>query len=427
MWWLLFSCSAPVGTTEPPRVDEPAKKASPEPRRRRPEAAAHPDEGKWQLARPIEEQLEALEAIGYVQGSEEGSGRKGVTLSTDGVAPGLNLWTSGHLPQAHLMASDGTILHTWQLTFEAAFDETPERGTDHMFWRRVKLLPDGDLLAIYEGRGIVRLDRDSNVRWKRRTRTHHDIHLNDDGTFWVLHREHRKRTQGEREVAWTEDQVMVMTLDGEEQRRFSVVEAFEGTPWEREVAARSRRGDFLHTNTLTWLDGAAADRLPAFAKGNLLLSSRKRNLIFVIDPRTEKVVWSHRGRFRRQHDPTVVDGGAGILLFDNDGGGRGQSVVRQLSIPTMQETWSYQGSEDDPFYSQLCGAAQRLPNGNTLITETNYGRAFEVDRKGTKVWEYYTPYRAGDEQQFVAWIPELERLDPAREPAIRAWLTEASN
>ena len=36
--------------------------------------------------------------------------------------------------------------------------------------------------------------------------------------------------------------------------------------------------------------------------------------------------------------------------------------------------------------------AQRLPNGNTLITEGDMGRVFELTPKYEMVWEYMTPY-----------------------------------
>jgi hypothetical protein len=32
--------------------------------------------------------------------------------------------------------------------------------------------------------------------------------------------------------------------------------------------------------------------------------------------------------------------------------------------------------------------AQRLPNGNTLICEADFGRLFEVTAQGELVWEY---------------------------------------
>jgi hypothetical protein len=47
--------------------------------------------------------------------------------------------------------------------------------------------------------------------------------------------------------------------------------------------------------------------------------------------------------------------------------------------------------------------AQRLPNGNTLITEGMHGRIFQVTPSGEVVWEYLTPY----EDYAVAGEPEV--------------------
>jgi len=38
------------------------------------------------------------------------------------------------------------------------------------------------------------------------------------------------------------------------------------------------------------------------------------------------------------------------------------------------------------------GNAQRLPNGNTLIDESSFGRFFEVTNGGEIVWEYVNPF-----------------------------------
>ena len=44
------------------------------------------------------------------------------------------------------------------------------------------------------------------------------------------------------------------------------------------------------------------------------------------------------------------------------------------------------------FYSPLVSSAQRLPNGNTLITEGTEGRFLEVTVEHEVVWEYINPY-----------------------------------
>jgi hypothetical protein len=73
---------------------------------------------------------------------------------------------------------------------------------------------------------------------------------------------------------------------------------------------------------------------------------------------------------------------------------------------------------------RLACAAQRLPNGNTLITEGADGRVFEVTTGGDIVWEYVSPYfgvdAPGTNRVYrayrlpYAWVPQL------RKPAERA-------
>lgn len=43
-------------------------------------------------------------------------------------------------------------------------------------------------------------------------------------------------------------------------------------------------------------------------------------------------------------------------------------------------------------YSSFISSAQRLPNGNTLITEGTSGRIIEVTPTQDIVWEYISPY-----------------------------------
>lgn len=74
--------------------------------------------------------------------------------------------------------------------------------------------------------------------------------------------------------------------------------------------------------------------------------------------------------------------------------------------------WQFRGSPERPFYSETCGTTQRLPNGNALITESDYGRALEVTSEGEVVWEFNNPERAGDRNEYVAAVFELTRVPP---------------
>ena len=130
-----------------------------------------------------------------------------------------------------------------------------------------------------------------------------------------------------------EDFVEVLEPDGTPVRRVSLLEAFERSAW-ADVARSTypRGGDLFHMNTVTWLDGRLADRLPAFRAGNVLVSSFPMHVIAVVDLDREEIVWLQRGRYRNQHDPQVLENG-NVLLFDNRGGNRDAARASAVVAP----------------------------------------------------------------------------------------------
>ena len=70
------------------------------------------------------------------------------------------------------------------------------------------------------------------------------------------------------------------------------------------------------------------------------------------------------------------------------------SRVIEVDPRTKTVEWEYADEMRTAFFSPYMGAAQRLWNGNTLITESATGRLFEVTRGGEVVWEYVIPYFA---------------------------------
>jgi len=110
-----------------------------------------------------------------------------------------------------------------------------------------------------------------------------------------------------------------------------------------------------------------------------------------------------------QHEPVPLKNG-NLLIFDNLGNHRKSRVIEYHTYRKMV-TWEYTGSEDRELFSKTCGAAQRLPNGNTLITESDAGRALEVTSEGVIVWEFYNPHRAGENNELIATLFEVKRVD----------------
>jgi hypothetical protein len=68
-----------------------------------------------------------------------------------------------------------------------------------------------------------------------------------------------------------------------------------------------------------------------------------------------------------------------------------KQIVWEFKQPKLSEDLNGDGKilgNEKLFFSNLMSAAQRLPNGNTLITEADVGRIFEVTKCGEVVWEY---------------------------------------
>jgi hypothetical protein len=310
------------------------------------------------------------------------------------------------------MDMEGRVLHRWSYGFWDIWPDFPfRRARNTRYWRRAHLFENGDILAIYEGIGIIKLDKDSNLIWARLVRAHHDLDVMSNGDICVLTRKARIVPHLHPRNPVLEDFISILGPGGKEKKRVSLLTCCENSQY-ADTLLRDRRlhGDIFHTNTVQVLDGRIADLLPAFARGNVLTCLRHLDAIAVVDLEQEKLVWVYQGAFSQPHDPKVLENG-NLLLFDNRGQD-GQSGVMEFDPVSKEMKWLYRGTPEAPFYSRTCGTADRLPNGNTLITESDNGRAFEVTPDKTIVWEFYNPHRAGENDEFIATLFELVRLEP---------------
>jgi hypothetical protein len=359
--------------------------------------------------------IERLEAIGYAAGSQERPARPTIGVHRPERAfAGANFFVSGHAQEAWLVDMQGRPLHRWQADFWSIWPDYPV-SRDHpmtAFFRRGHLYPNGDVLVIWEGLGIARLDRDSRVRWAQPIRAHHDLEVLESGEIWVLTREAKIVPEIDPRRPVLEDFVSVLGPDGEERRRVSLLAALERAELPEPIEWRRRPGDVFHTNSLRRLDGTLAHVDPAFAADNALVYMLGIGVTAVVDLEAERVVWARRSDQVFKHDPKVLPNG-NLLVFENLHRREPESsAVLEIDPASGEVVWEHGASEPGAFFSKTCGTADRLPNGNTLITESDGGRALEVDPDGELVWEFYNPHRAGDEGQFIATLFELERLPP---------------
>lgn len=352
-----------------------------------------------------EEWLRKLDALGYASSYGEAGSELGVTLhDTELAQAGLNLVLSAHEAAATLCDMEGRVLHEWRFPFQNLVPEEQRFGSD--FWRRVHLLPDGSLLALWDRLGLIKIDRDSELQWSLLGDFHHDLDVTADGTIWVLTREDHMLPRFSEELATVEDFITRVSPDGELLGSMSLLAAFEDSVYDSFLKKARAGGDIFHTNTLEILEGEVAQHSPLFGPGKALISLRDLDVIAIVDLESGLVEWASAGMWHGQHEPVVLDNG-NLLLFDNMGH-YGRSKVIEFEPFSQRIVWAFEGNEQNDFSSRLCGSNQRLPNGNTLITESLRGRAFEVTPAGQIVWRWVSPYRVGDNG--IAVLMEVIRL-----------------
>ncbi|WP_320277356.1 arylsulfotransferase family protein [Mesorhizobium captivum] len=368
---------------------------------------------------------------------------RGVTIyDPKRAAPGYTLYTSGDDNVARLIAMDGRVVHEWRRPFSdvaknGAFGRKPQPDS-LVYMDRAVVFPNGDLLVIYIssadtpwGYGMVKLDKDSNVIWSYLAPVHHDLAVAPDNRIYTLSNEFDFNPVGaapQLDRPHLKDFVVVLSPDGKEIRKVSLTDAFLRSPYFSLMAILPyfALADPLHPNTVEYIDANKAKNFPFAEQGDVLVSFRDMSLIAVLSMKTGEITWATRGPWLGQHDPRILPNGD-ILLFDNLGGIRhgNNSRVIEYDPRTSSVKWSYAGSAEHPFSSALRSDAQRLGNGNTLITESDGGRIFEVTPAGDIVWEFVNPLRRGLQNELIPIVNGGERIDPAMfEPAFRKTLEE---
>jgi hypothetical protein len=348
---------------------------------------------------------------------------------SDQVCEGLNLVTklkSERRQQVELTDLKGRTLHEWPIDW---FKIWPD--AEHIpAWRMPKtkpgalihgthLMENGDLVFNFEFRGMVCLDSDGNILWRLPLLTHHSIHPGEDGNLWVCGRRAHVEPDPRfpnREPPFEEDTILEVSRDGAIVAEWSVEELLEtnglaglrhlGTleNWSTQVA-----GDTLHLNDVEPFPETIEEGF--FKRGDILVSLRNINTVFVFNRKDEKIKFVSTGRFVRQHDPDFMDGNRFSVFDNNNSAPRGhgrQSRIVIISAPDNTVEVFFEGNERVPFYTAIMGKHQWLPNGNLLITESVEGRAFEINRKGELVWEYVNHVDPG----VVGLLSEVQRLPP---------------
>ena len=312
---------------------------------------------------------------------------------------GYTLFSPAYGYTEYLIDMNGMVVHAWPVT-------KSQLG---------ELRPDGHLLVDRFGgpqdaeSGLDELSPNGERIWHWNGSYHHDFQVLANGNIICLTRRHEPPRPGFYPPHLAPEQMLtdvVVEID----RSGTIVWEFSfgdhiaelcrlaglPQPVRYEMCSPDRppkpyvQADWAHTNTIEVLpDTPLGRRDGRFCAGNLLFSFRSLDIIGIIDRDREEIGWAWGlGTLDGQHQPTMLHDGH-ILTFDN-GTYRGRSAVVELDPESGETVWRYE--DGDNFYSPYRSGVQRLPNGNTLICESDAGRIFEVTAERDIVWDYYSPF-----------------------------------
>lgn len=315
-------------------------------------------------------------------------------LNPDKASPGYTLFTtlSGD-GTVYLIDLKGTVVHEWEIPYSPYYAELLPNG--NLYFNGWTPASPGDLRfghwPLYKAGVALEADWDGNIVWKlERDDHHHDSRRARNGNILMLAIEPAPRRVASKirgDVApdnvWN-DKILELTPEGRVVWEWHAWQHFDQLK-HFPVHASEDAHHWPHANSLVEL-----------ADGNLLVSFRGISHVVIIDRKTGRIVWDLGHEVvSHQHFPNELPNG-NILIFDNGTQRLNDphtfSRVIEVDRATRRIVWEYHDSPAYNFYSAFISGAQRLSNGNTLITEGLNGRLFEVTPERETVWEYVNPF-----------------------------------
>lgn len=335
------------------------------------------------------------------------------TFDQSGLAPGLVLLTGIDAERRHfinVVKRDGTLIHSWKPDWFEIWPETPATIPAHRVPQNypgsvvhgVAVTEQADVIFNLEFLSTVRLDICGDVVWKKDNLGHHSVAFDHDGAIWVgAERYGPVNPQlAMNHIDPTIDfYLQKLSPDGEILINKNIFEILVANDLRGLMHLSNIENDYtvvsvdtLHPNDVEPFPAGLESTM--FETGDLLVSLRNINTIFVVDPDDWKIKFISTGTVLRQHDPDFGPNDT-ITVYDNHNlssltpNPALRSRIVEIDARTGAHRTLFKGDGPSEYYSSTMGRHQVLPNGNLMILSPHEGRAFEVDRNNKLIWQHF--------------------------------------
>ena len=365
----------------------------------------------------------------------------GLRRCTDEAEAGYALFTPFADPTTYLLDPHGEVVHRW--AGQRLSGMSTYLLDDGTLLRATNLPPSSSFVdGMSRGGGLEARSWDGALLWETTFADdtvfrHHDVEPLPDGTVLVIAYEYKTRAEA-LAVGRDPDLLVGDALWPDFLLRYDPAAdevVWEWHLWDHLIQDRdptlpnygsvAENPGRVDINAVTFetpgSDGADWNHMNSVSwdpvRDEILMTSHAQGEIWVIDADGDSDLqwrWGKDPLFDGPADgvlvgphdahriPEGLPGAGDVLVFDNNGGDDGRSVLRQVA-PAMagddyarqgaawapaEEVWTY---EAEGFASFFASGLQRLRSGNTWVTEAATGRMFEITASGDVVWEYVNP------------------------------------
>jgi outer membrane protein assembly factor BamB len=315
-------------------------------------------------------------------------------------------WFGNNNGYAAVVAPNGSVVWRWSVPNARVFDvEHLENGnvlaSVGVVEERAADCPDEYGDGCIHNR-VVEIDYDTKeivweYDWYDAFPNHHEVHDAD------------RLPNGETAIAdMGNDRAFTVNESGEITWQWNATDHIaRGTAWfdehvpagsEEEFASDGPESDWTHMNDI--------DRL---SDGNFTLSIRNYDVVLEVN-RSDGIVETYgspgdHAVMNEQHNPNLLESRGTMLVADSE-----NDRIVELDTETGEIVWEYarvpESSSVEPRALQWPRDADRLPNGNTLITDSRHFRVLEVTPNGSVAWSFDSQAELGTK----AIIYEADRI-----------------
>lgn len=239
----------------------------------------------------------------------------------------------------------------WEYRLPADLKQYTNPGFD------AELLPNDEVLLVLPKKGIFQIDRSGKIVWSHLdTQVSHDADRLANGNTLVVFG--NEDTQADAQIKEIDNNGAL------------VWSWYAKADFDQEPHASIYIQGWTHTNAVVRMKN-----------GNTLISMRNFNLLAEVDPNGTLVKTIGADFLKDPHDPEVLENG-NILVANHADPGEPHSAL-EIDVNSGKIVWEFIVSD---VTNTPVRDADRLPNGNTLITGSH--TILEVTRDKEIVWQF---------------------------------------